>query len=232
MAPMPETAERHMAEGPQLRSGIPKSPPRGRHKAARGPLPGSHGGPQGLPGEANARPPGAGGKPAPGPPDEAPARPVAPPARRPETDGACVARTIREMTTMNASMPSPRGEPDPLDDVAKVAEVAFRIDELLFGRAAGNPPPGADMPGGLVAAERELFWWEMCERFLRLLCTAPAKCADLRCRRSKCCRKLGIIALAVEDARLHFGAERAKLPPPAPQPVPPARKKGRAAAGA
>jgi hypothetical protein len=132
---------------------------------------------------------------------------------------------------MNANTPIPLSEPDPIAEVAKVAEVAYRIDELLFGRAAGNPPPAADMPAGLIAAERELFWWEMCQRFQRLLCTAPAKCADLRCRRGKCCRKLGAIALAVQDARLHFGAERAKLPPSEPQPVPPARRKGRTAVG-
>jgi hypothetical protein len=56
-----------------VHSGIPKSPPRGRRKAAPGTPSGSNGAPQGAPGEAFARPPGTGGKPDPWAADKPPA---------------------------------------------------------------------------------------------------------------------------------------------------------------
>ena len=132
-----------------------------------------------------------------------------------------------------------RDQPWPPEREAHFGKFLREVSERIAERAAQNPTPEpepdpepwVDKPGTLIAAEKDLWRWEMCQKLSRVLCQDMAKCQDGRCRRTKRCRKLEEIAAGIETARATLAAEQAKWQPPPLPPVPRRRrKKGRAGA--
>ena len=132
-----------------------------------------------------------------------------------------------------------RDQPWPPEREAHFGKFLREVSERIAERAAQNPTPEpepdpepwVDKPGTLIAAEKDLWRWEMCQKLSRVLCQDTAKCQDGRCRRTKRCRKLEEIAAGIETARATLAAEQAKWQPPPLPPVPRRRrKKGRAGA--
>jgi hypothetical protein len=118
---------------------------------------------------------------------------------------------------------------DPQDRLA--AFFKWAADYCAEQRARTPEPdrprePWIDKPGVLIAAEKDLWRWEMNHLLRSHICKSPGGCEDRRCRRTNRCRELDAAAKAVEAARVRLAAERAKWQPPPASPQH-ARKKGR-----
>ncbi len=94
-----------------------------------------------------------------------------------------------------------------------------------------DPPPEpwidkwVDKPGTLIAAEKDVFRWEMAEKLQRALCGDIARCENHRCRRSRRCTRLEEMASDMAASRANLAAEQAKWhPPPAPAEPPRGRR--------
>jgi hypothetical protein len=128
-------------------------------------------------------------------------------------------------------------EPWTAEKEARFSEFLRKVGERIAEREALNPTPRpppepwVDKPGTLIAAEKDLWHWQMCHKLQSLLCRDVAKCEDGRCRRVKRCRELEHVAIGIEACRVRLAAEQAKWQPPLPPSPPRGRgKKGRAAA--
>jgi hypothetical protein len=114
-----------------------------------------------------------------------------------------------------------------------LADLIRRIEAIYAARAETEPSPipqsnpWIDKPGTLIAAERDVFTWEIVEKLQRLACRDIAHCENHRCRRGRRCSKLEELEPEMAKSRANLAAERAKWQPPAPTPEPRQRKKGR-----
>jgi hypothetical protein len=103
----------------------------------------------------------------------------------------------------------------------------------MAAREAANPTPEpppepwVDKPGTLIAAEKDVWRWELVQKLNLALCGGPEKCSAARCRRARRCTEMEEIGPQIELARATLARELAKWTPlPTERPV---RRRGRRA---
>ena len=132
-------------------------------------------------------------------------------------------------------------KPAPANDNGWLAVIIEHVTAVHAEREAKNPsppsppepkePPWPDKPGELIAAEKDLFRWEICVKLRKALCSDTNKCEDPRCRRRRRCRELDMLTKMSEESRAHLAAMQAKWPAPQPQPEPAPKRKRKGRTG-
>jgi hypothetical protein len=124
-------------------------------------------------------------------------------------------------------------DPDPIEEVAKVAKLVFEMEEDMWKYDDDDLEELCKPPDPVLAAKQDAVVWSLCQWIQRRLCRNIARCGDRRCRRRKACQKLARIDIEVKasHARLRLAAAQANEPSPVPSPPPlqspRGRKKGR-----
>jgi hypothetical protein len=104
-----------------------------------------------------------------------------------------------------------------------VAKMLAFLREIMDAREAANPTPPApkpppeprvDKPGSLIAAEKEVWRWELLERLQPAVCGGPERCRLGRCRRARRCAELERLKPMIEESRAVLARERAQWKPP------------------
>jgi hypothetical protein len=120
-----------------------------------------------------------------------------------------------EMRSMTSSEPH---------DEAWLPKLIRQMEDIYAAREAANPTPApaapeepyVDKPGTLIAAEKDVFHYEIAERLQRLLCSDVRRCERRRCRRRGRCSTVEELAPAIAVARAQLAAEQARWQPPPP----------------
>jgi len=123
-------------------------------------------------------------------------------------------------------------QPHEPDAGTRLAAFLRELQLRLAAREEANPPPPppepwVDKPGSLIAAEKDVWRWELVEKITLLRCGGPAACAQARYRRSRRCAEMERLAPQIEASRATLAAEQARwTPPPAPpEPTPGKRRR-------
>jgi hypothetical protein len=100
------------------------------------------------------------------------------------------------------------------------AEFLRQVGERIAEREAANPTPEpppepwVDKPGTLIAAEKDIWRWQLVEKLELLLCGGPDACKHARCRRSWRCATLAKLQPMTEASRATLAREQAQWKPP------------------
>jgi hypothetical protein len=129
------------------------------------------------------------------------------------------------------------GSPRPSAEPLPFGEVLHRLERAIEKHWAGKPAPPepppdpwqAYKPGTLVAAERDVWLWDLIETLELGLCGGHEKCAQVRCRRARRCATIERIRPEMEKSRAKLARELASWSPPPIPPEQPAqpRRRGR-----
>jgi hypothetical protein len=118
-------------------------------------------------------------------------------------------------------------------DELAFGEFLRKVEERIAAREAANPTPEpppepwVGKTGTLIAAEKDVWRWEMVHKLRLVLCGGPEKCKEARCRRARRCAAIEEIRPEIEAARATLARELAKWTPPPVPPEPPMRRRGR-----
>src|SRR5262245_6416998 len=105
-------------------------------------------------------------------------------------------------------------------------EFLRKLGERIAEREAANPAPSplpepppepwVDKPGTLIAAEKDVWRWQLVEKLQGLLCGGPERCAHARSRR---CANLEALKPEIEASHAVLAREQAawKAPPSPPE---------------
>jgi hypothetical protein len=111
------------------------------------------------------------------------------------------------------------GQPGADVDDAAFAEALRKLQERFAEIAAADPAspplpsppkPWADKPGTLIAAEKEVWHWELIEKLELAHCGGPERCPHACCRRSRHCAKADALKPLIAAARATLAREQAK----------------------